>query len=852
MVRRWIFPALALLFAAALVLPPLVNINRYHRRIADTIGRSIGRPVHLSSVKLHLLPRPGFEISDFAIEEGPGFGAEPILRCATVNASIRLISLWRGRLEIARISFDQPSLNLVRDPQGQWNFASLLTQVAQIPNAPTAQRHASAVPRFPYIEANNARVNFKSGYEKLPFSFLNADLSVWLANPGEWRLRFEAQPARTDLSLDLADTGLVRLDGSVQRAPALADMPLNLHAEWTNAPLGQLSRIMTGADANWRGNLDVSADIAGTTSRARLKLHSQARGVHRIEFEPREPLNFDATCEAWYTQAGHDLDQMTCLVPSGEGHLLLTGWLHGLSPHPQSALSLELNHVPAATALDALRLVHNGFAPEVQASGTINGSFKYAASGVSPAPQGQSNSAFQGHAAIDALSLSAPSFQKPIAVASVRLTTASDVPHNNRRAAARSTPTSEAALVIESFTIGPPASLSLSGRFSRIGFSLHLTGQPSPVQLSAFGEEFGLLRTGSVTLGSQGTTDLDLTLHGRWLPPVSDPGHPPSPLAVDGILRLHNAQVKGDFLAQPVQIGSAEAVFSGDQVGWTATGVNYGPLRFDGSLNYPLSCVPAVIPVDSIRCTRHFAVHLATLDAKTLETALLGGVHHGELLQQLLSHIGGARRPWPSLAGTVQAGLFTLNQLAIHDATASLSLEGNTVHIGSLSGHALDGALHLTGTMQTVNGTPHYDLEGGLEHASPSSLAALFRERWGTGSVNLTAQVKLAGFDAAQLTSSAVGTYHWDWTKGGLPVDSGSAASIPLLARFDDWTADGAIANGSLLIEHSQVVRADDSLPFSGTLSFARQLDLTSGAVKLSGSLEHPQVESSPAVSNLH
>ena len=81
-----------------------------HGRIAESISRAIGRPVRMSSIKLRLLPRPGFEIADFVVEEDPAFGAEPILRSSQVIASVRLLPLWRGRLEIARIAFDEPSV----------------------------------------------------------------------------------------------------------------------------------------------------------------------------------------------------------------------------------------------------------------------------------------------------------------------------------------------------------------------------------------------------------------------------------------------------------------------------------------------------------------------------------------------------------------------------------------------------------------------------------------------------------------------------------------------------------------------------------------------------------------------
>ena len=45
--RRWILLAAVLLAVVAFVLPPLVNINRYQHRIANSISRSTGRQVHI-------------------------------------------------------------------------------------------------------------------------------------------------------------------------------------------------------------------------------------------------------------------------------------------------------------------------------------------------------------------------------------------------------------------------------------------------------------------------------------------------------------------------------------------------------------------------------------------------------------------------------------------------------------------------------------------------------------------------------------------------------------------------------------------------------------------------------------
>ena len=87
--------------------------NRLRARIVNSISLALGRPVDVAAVKVRLLPAPGFDLEDFVVHDDPAFGAEPMLRARAVTASLRLTSLLRGRLEIARLSLTEPSLNLV-------------------------------------------------------------------------------------------------------------------------------------------------------------------------------------------------------------------------------------------------------------------------------------------------------------------------------------------------------------------------------------------------------------------------------------------------------------------------------------------------------------------------------------------------------------------------------------------------------------------------------------------------------------------------------------------------------------------------------------------------------------------
>src|ERR1700722_410417 len=120
--KRLLYIAFAALAVLLLVLlPPLISLSRYQRRIANSIGASLGRPVHLDKVSLNLLPLPGLTLENFVVDEDPAFGNEPVIRANSVNATLRISSLWSRRFEVSTISFTDPSVKLVHLSNGKWN-----------------------------------------------------------------------------------------------------------------------------------------------------------------------------------------------------------------------------------------------------------------------------------------------------------------------------------------------------------------------------------------------------------------------------------------------------------------------------------------------------------------------------------------------------------------------------------------------------------------------------------------------------------------------------------------------------------------------------------------------------------
>jgi AsmA protein len=486
--RRFLFVYLLLLALLLLaILPPLLNVNRFKRRIVTSISTSLGRPVHLDSVSLVMLPFPGFKLENFVVAEDPAFGAEPVIRANTVQATLRFSSLWRRKVEFSKISLQEPSINLVHTAQGNWNVESILLQAARIPAAPTAQVKAGPDPRFPYIEATDARVNVKFGDEKLPLSMTEADFALWLPGPQQWRIRMEGKPTRTDTSA--SDTGTVSLEGTLGRAERFDLIPLDLAAEWKNAPLGEASRVITGRDAGLRGELRLNISAHGTIGSSLIKTTLDLRGARRADFVPQQPLDLRAECQATSTETFHAFHQIRCSwpPPSAPSLLAVTGDLPDIHRPEAAAFELGTPGLPAATLLNWLRTASDRVPQDLTAMGTLTGRMSLDPSAAT--------TSWTGRMDLKGASLAGgPIGDSPITVGP--MTISSGAPpepvagtSRRNRGHAKETvappPAGEFVMTPTTLALGAKEPALLEGRFDRGGYTLHLSGNVLPSRLLA-------------------------------------------------------------------------------------------------------------------------------------------------------------------------------------------------------------------------------------------------------------------------------------------------------------------------------------------------------------------------------
>lgn len=780
--RTLILSAFALL-ALAIVVPPFVNINRFRRSIVQSISDSLDRPVYASAVELTLFPRPAFVLHHFTVAEWPAYGAEPVITAETVTASLRASTLWHRRVEIASLHFDAPSVNLARDSSGQWNLESLIgnSPVLRLSTtSSTASSSSASPPPFPYVEATDARINFKRGAEKLPFSLEEADLALWKDPGNEWHIRIKARPVRTDLPY--ADAGQILGEASVKTSGVLMDAPIRASLEWRRGQLGEVSRLLDGEDSGWRGTVDWTVNVQGTLAKTLATTDLHVEEFRRAEFIPPSEIDLTVHCQGQYAHEDRRFDSIDCEAPLGGGHLQVTSDLRGSSPVGDThksvhsgrvrpamtpTVQVKLRNISAGFFLELLRHVHPGVPADASVSGEVNG---------------KAICEWRGHDTLHAcwgelrstpLTLSLPHVQHrlhltPLLISSTAAKTGSDIISGSRGLASRTkkahgerSATSAAGvwnLAPARVSLGGATPATVAGTLTPSGLALNLDG---PADLSDLQQLAQALNSPVLSRGIhsiRGSAQMALLLRSNWLPQPNPsalmevpPGNQTNvaiqpvpwfaPSQWSGTVQIRNATLQLEWLPGTFQIGAAQMHLTSTSVEWTGLTGTYAHLPFDGSIGWQISC-----PTTQASCARSFLLHTSNLNLDRLVTALRRFRVKSGLLEEL--------NPWaagipelPEISGTFNAGALSAGKLALKKASFQLRLQGHHAELLAISGNLFGGTLSgipnnasrgaRTGTAAVQ---PGRGASGSRANAIESGIGSA---RWGDGAPVYMLRVKL-------------------------------------------------------------------------------------------------------------
>jgi len=768
------------------------------------------------------------------VQDDPAFSAEPVLHAEEVTAILRWSSLWRWRPEISSLTLRSPtgaqpwSLNVVRRQDGQWNLQSLLLRASQTPAAPTTKLRPEARLRFPYIEGDGGRINFKSGVEKKVYALSEADFALWLASENEWNMRLRARPMRSDASL--SDTGTVEISGAFGRAPRLDQTPLRLRLSLRAAQLGQLTRLVYGRDHGWRGSVNLAADLSGTPQDLKLSGAGSIDDFRRYDISLPDTLRLAANCTAQYRWQAQELSQLDCRMQDGE--LALRGSITGVMGLQRFDLALVAEQVPMAELARLARHAKFALPPDLTAAGALDAEFAYR---TGPDQQGWagagSTSDFVLRSGVLGQELKLGAIKFEVAPEKAKAQPKSVGRRRSDRAAASAVDGGAGLrLVLAPFPVplGGTAPATVRASFSATDYNLGVEGDAELQRLFRVARGLGLR---APALGASGSAKLDLQIAGNWTgftPPVAT-----------GSMQLRNVTVLLAGVRGPAHVRSANAVLLPDQVQVENLAATFTGNRtaVDGTLVLPRGCDATQL------CPVRFDLHSNEISLEELNRLLNPQLQRVPWYRALAGDTGAAPARFAA-HGRLRADQVVLKGLELQHVVAQAELRDRKLHLSDIRADTLGGKLRAEWRADFTGAEPVYDGSGTLERVALPQVAALTHDPWASGTGNGSFKLELAGWSAAELAQSALGALDFEWQNGALQHVALNGDGAPL--RLKRFTGHAVLGDRRLEFQQSSMETADGIYVVSGTASLGklelRLMDRKSRGYAVSGTLEKPHV----------
>jgi uncharacterized protein involved in outer membrane biogenesis len=815
-----------LLLALFLVRP---GANRLRTRIVESISLAIGRPVEVSSVHFRLLPRPGFDLENFVVHDDPEFSAEPIVRAQEVTAVLRVTSLIRGRIEIARLNLTEPSVNLVRDSQAHWNVESLLDRTSKIVVAPTSKSKLEKRPGFPYIESTGGRVNLKIGAEKTPYALTDADFAFWQDSEDSWGMRLKAKPVRTDFNL--SDTGLLVVDGTWRRAVSLRNTPVHFAAAWEKAQLGQATKLAFASDQGWRGTVLWNATFTGTPGDLLVRTSASVDDFRRFDVPGGGDLQLAAQCSAHYSSQDQSVSRLLCVAPVGDAATLaLNGTISNIGGPRSYDLRATAHNVPIQSLLSLVCHAKPGVPTGLTGEGSLNAHAEFRG-GI------QNGVVLEGDGETSDFRLISDAVGGEMMFGTVPFQIASATTLNKRLGKKRSGEQTDTPNSIQAhLNVGPvpvplgePEPLVIRGTLAADGYGLSLQGNARLQKLLQMMHSVGVT---APQIEADGWAKVDMQITSGWSRTI-----PPSSA---GTLQLHAVRADVRGLNQPLNIVAANLLFTADKIDVQDIRASVSGTSFAGKLSFPRRCEA------TNECPVTFDLHSDQVEMDRLNLALNPQVRE----QPWYHFLSRAPAGNPLLLtihakGKVTAGSLVIRRFSATHVSAGAELKNGRLVLSDLHADVWGGKHVGEWKADFTVKPPLYSGHGALQNASLDQLSQLMNDRWISGTASAKFQMEASGLSASELLAGAVGTLQIDSRNAVMTHVVLAGETGPLQVRR--LSAQVALRRGNVELNDGELETPSGIYQWSGTSTSDRILNLKitrdgAPAFSITGTLAEPNV----------
>jgi AsmA protein len=251
------------LLLLVVIVPFLIPVDKFRPTIEEKASQALGRQVLLGGLSLSLLTG-SLSAQNLSVGDDPKFSTSPFLTAKSVKVGVEIMPLiFSKTLNVTGITIENPEVNLLHNPAGQWNYSTLsgAAKSAQKPAASSSTAPGDfSVQKF---TLNDGRITVGSTASQKRSTYDHVNI---VASNFSMTSKFPVT-----LTADLPSGGKFKLDGTAgpidQTDASLTPMDAKLEVD--SLDLGSTGFV--DARAGLGGILDLTANLSSQNGEAQTK-----------------------------------------------------------------------------------------------------------------------------------------------------------------------------------------------------------------------------------------------------------------------------------------------------------------------------------------------------------------------------------------------------------------------------------------------------------------------------------------------------------------------------------------------------------------------------------------------------
>jgi len=354
------------------------NPNDYRGTIQTKLEQQLGRKVTLGNMELGLFPLR-FRVFNLGIAEDPKFGSRAFIQTQELSVSVKLLPLLSKSVEVDSLGLDRPSVELIKDAQGVWNFASLGQKTPAA--TPSSSQQPFSLGELAINDGQIAITDLQDRRPRTVYDHINLKLTDFAPD----------SPFKLDASVHLPGSGSQEVSLTGKGGPLShtnpAATPFKGTLQLKGVEIAGLQKFLqspalVNTDGVLSGHTDIASEVGKLSANGQMNLDKPR--LHGIEVG--YPINADYDVSDDLT---NDLLRINKgAIKLGPTPLSVTGTVNHKPTPAQLDVDLKANGVSIAEIARLAAAAGIAFAPGTTVNGQINADIKAQGAADKPALNG--------------------------------------------------------------------------------------------------------------------------------------------------------------------------------------------------------------------------------------------------------------------------------------------------------------------------------------------------------------------------------------------------------------------------------------------------------------------------------